>query len=130
MPLSRAAMLGLALSLAGCATLVHGTSQTVTITSEPTGADCKLSRDGAKIGELASTPGQVLVDRSRVPVSVTCEKPGYKPATVVNDPAISPYYAGDLIWFPWLPLTVGVDAVTGGGEAYESAMHVRLAAGP
>jgi hypothetical protein len=90
MPLSRAAMLGLALSLAGCGALVHGTSQTVTITSEPTGADCKLSRDGRKIGELSSTPGQVLVDRSRAPVSLTCEKRGYKPATVVNNPAISP----------------------------------------
>jgi hypothetical protein len=128
--MSRHALSGLSVLLAGCGTVVHGTSQTVAITSEPAGANCQLSRDGEKIGELSSTPGQVLITRSRVPVSVTCEKPGYQAATVVDTADISPVYAGDLLWFPWTPITAGVDAVSGAGEAYDSPVQVRLAAGP
>ena len=43
----------------GCATIVEGTDQTVTIMTDPTGATCRLERDGSTIGIVNATPGSV-----------------------------------------------------------------------
>ncbi len=69
-------VLGLVL-LGGCATVVEGTIQVVTIDSDPQGAQCRLSREGRVIGQVA-TPGAVRVDKSSNPITVLCNKDGYE----------------------------------------------------
>ena len=45
-----------ALALTGCASIISGTSQTITINSNPPGAQCNLLREGLVIGSV-TTPG-------------------------------------------------------------------------
>jgi hypothetical protein len=56
--MQRAGLLMLLVACAGCATIAHGTRQTVTITSDPSGASVTVlskTKDGGEI--LRSTPG-------------------------------------------------------------------------
>ena len=64
--------------LTGCATLVKGASQSVTVNTDPQGATCALTREGKQIAAVNSTPGTVSVDKSRKAVAVSCSKPGYQ----------------------------------------------------
>ena len=43
----------------GCATLVKGSSQGVTVKTEPPGAICELSKKGKTIGIVNPTPGTI-----------------------------------------------------------------------
>jgi len=42
-------------AMAGCATIVKGTDQTVTVDTTPPGATCELKRDGQSIGVVNAT---------------------------------------------------------------------------
>jgi hypothetical protein len=63
----------------GCATIIDGGAQVITVTTVPSGASCAFDRDGERIGVISNTPGSLGVDRSRKAIVVTCEKPGYEP---------------------------------------------------
>lgn len=63
----------------GCATIVEGGAQVITVTTIPSGASCTFDRDGQRIGVIFDTPGSLAVDSSRKAIVVTCEKPGYEP---------------------------------------------------
>ncbi|MCP8938973.1 translation initiation factor 2 [Alsobacter sp. SYSU M60028] len=71
-----AAAMGLALALAGCATVTRGTTNQVTFTSEPSGAEVKTS-----IGHGCTTPCTIEVPRKSEFVA-TFSLEGYKPAQV------------------------------------------------
>ena len=62
--------------LSACATLVNGSSQNVTVSTNPPGASCTLDRVGARIGAIPATPGSVRLDKSKNDLSVTCAKGG------------------------------------------------------
>lgn len=70
-------LLGLAGFAAACATIVEGTDQTVSVTSEPEGAVCKLTREGQTVGAINPTPGSIEVDRSSDDITVKCDLDGY-----------------------------------------------------
>lgn len=69
------------LSLTGCATILAGRSQTLTVQTNPPGATCELTRDGRIIGSVNSSPGAVTIDKTKHDISVLCKKPGYQDAT-------------------------------------------------
>jgi len=64
----------------GCASIVKGTTQSVTVNTDPAGATCVLSRDGQQVAVINPTPGTVTVDKARGTISVTCKKVGYQDA--------------------------------------------------
>jgi hypothetical protein len=64
--------------LHGCATLSHGTTQQISIATEPPGAICTLTRRGLSIATIDPTPGIALVERSESDLLATCSKPGYE----------------------------------------------------
>ena len=66
--------------LSSCATLSHGTTQQISIATEPPGASCTLTRQGLGIATVDPTPGIALVERGESDLLATCSKPGYKPA--------------------------------------------------
>ena len=70
----------LAAALAGCASHSAG-PQTVAVRSDPPGAACTVERAGTVIGTVDPTPGALAVDHSDKPLTVTCRKPGWLPAT-------------------------------------------------
>src|SRR5262245_51828498 len=77
-------------SLSGCGTITQGTSQDIAITSSPPGGHCELNRKGEHVASLYSTPGSVVVDKSRNDIVLTCDKPGYQTASVhlESDPSL------------------------------------------
>ncbi len=51
-----------ALLTSGCATIVKGGSQGVTVKTDPPGANCELSKKGKALGGVNPTSGTVQVD--------------------------------------------------------------------
>lgn len=78
-------LLVLGVSLCSCATITRGTTQAFTITSEPTGADVRLSN-----GLACQTPCALEVKR-RPGFVVTISKAGYK---TVNTSVVSSISGG------------------------------------
>jgi hypothetical protein len=107
-----------------CATITTGTSQPITVTSEPAQAVCQMQRDGALVGAISATPGTVTVSRSSRNMSVRCERPGYQPG-FTNIPAgfqamtLGNILVGGIIG-------IAVDAASGAIGEYPGSVHVTL----
>lgn len=98
----------LALALTNCALISHGTHQTITVTSDPPGAQAALNCDGKPAG-TAETPGTITFKRRHDVCNVTFTREGSESKIVALD--VSPSRA---FW-----LNFGVVAVTGAATAYE-----------
>lgn len=72
------AMFAILMAASGCASIVEGTDQTVTVQTDPSGATCELERDGENVAVVSPTPGSVVLGKSKDDVSVICEKEGYQ----------------------------------------------------
>lgn len=120
------ALLALLLTSA-CATVTTGTTQSVTITSDPTGASCRLERDGATVGVVNPTPGSVSISRSTRDLTVRCERAGHQPGIRT----ISASFQAMTLGYILLGGVVGivVDAASGAVGQYEPNIHVVLPPG-
>ena len=75
------ALFALALTAAGCGTVIHGGSQRLPVSSNPPGATVRAScTDGTSA--QASTPGALVLPRNAEGCTVTVEKSGYRTETV------------------------------------------------
>lgn len=68
-------------AVSGCSLILSGTSQEVTLSTNPPGASCDLIREGRIVGSVASTPGAVNLKKTKHDIQVICKKPGYQDAT-------------------------------------------------
>src|SRR3954465_10143640 len=66
-----------ALLSSGCATIVKGSTQDLTINTDPTGANCDLSRSGIVIATVNPTPGLVQIKKDKNDIEVKWKKSGY-----------------------------------------------------
>lgn len=115
--------------LSACATIVNGSSQTVTVSTTPPGATCTVDRVGARIGAVAQTPGSVRLDKSKNDLSVTCSKPGFQTATVSKAPSFGgATFANILLGVVGGPVAVMVDAASGANYEYPGDIRLDLAA--
>jgi len=116
--IAAAAMLG------GCSTIISGTSQKITVNTDPTGADCALSRDGLIIGRVNPTPGQTEVSTNRSAITVTCKKEGYQDGSNIDAAGFDPAVLGNIL----IGGVVGVvvDAASGGASKYDSVVNITL----
>ena len=70
-------LIGGALALSGCASIVKGTSESIAITTPPTtGASCVLS--SGQGNWTVTSPGSVTVQKSKEDIQVRCDKPGWQ----------------------------------------------------
>ena len=119
-------LLGLAvLSTAGCATVIDGTSQKITVSTTPDHAQCSLTRANETIGEIENTPGIVEVDRTKNSIVVACSKPGYKSGSADDKSGSDGWVYGNfaiggLVGF-------GIDFATGAHNKYTPNVEVALA---
>lgn len=127
-------VLGAALQLSACASILSGTEQTIAVTSTPVGADCNLSRqvdsDGRPVqfARVAPTPGAVTVDRTKYNITVRCALPGYETGSAVLESGTEGMAMGNTIAggvIGW-----GVDSAFGADNKYPSQVNVPLAASP
>ena len=118
-----AALAALGMALSGCATVVKGTHEDITVRTMPAArADCTLRNDDGNWH--VTTPGTVSVARTRRDMTIDCAAPGYTPGRTVarshfNAVTLGNVVAGGLIG-------VGVDAATGANYSYDDRITVPL----
>lgn len=122
-----AALLAGAASLTGCASIVSGTSQVVSVeTLHPTGnvagATCKLEND--KGVYYVTTPGTVTVHRAYGDMNVKCEKPGYDAGLATFKSSTKGMMAGNILFGG--VIGAGVDASTGAAYDYPVLFQIVL----
>jgi hypothetical protein len=123
--MGRLAAIFMLASVAGCASVISGTSQTLTLDTIPSGADCSLTRKGLVIGRVNPTPGAVYVQRTHDDITVSCTKEGYQTGSFLNKSGLEAATFGNII----LGGLVGVfiDAASGANNKYDEKVRIVLA---
>jgi len=117
-------LLGASLLCGGCATLTTSSSQTVTVQTDPPGAICQFMRDRAVVGIVNPTPGTLLVSKSRLDMTIRCDKDGYLEATGAVGSRFQAMTFGNIL-FGGL-VGVVVDASSGAMNKYEPQITITL----
>lgn len=118
--------LGLVMALlagaAGCATIVEGVTQPLTVEVVPADGRCEITRQGVLVG--VSAPGQraIVIQKSQHDLIFTCSAPGYQTKTDTLSSALA---ATTVASFLLLDLGI-VDAATGAWMKYPSRITVVL----
>ena len=122
------ALLALAASLSACSTITTGTTQSMTVNSDPAGATCHLSRGARIVGVVNPTPGTIMVDKSKDAISVRCTKEGYQDAVQTVDNQFQPMTLGNILIGGVIGL--GVDMASGAINKYPTAITVPMQPSP
>lgn len=117
------AAIAIVTSVSGCATIVSGTSQTVTVNSEPTGAACSVERDGVMVSQFV-TPGAVTVSKSSDALAITCRKPGYAPVIGTDPSSLDGVILGNVLFGGLTGM--GIDLLTHADQTYHQNVIVRM----
>lgn len=99
---------GLAVALAGCATIVHGNTQDIRVTSQPSGAVVRVS------SLATTTPGVLKLDRKGIHTLVF-EKTGYRSVEVTLNRTVDGWMFGNILFGGIIGLVI--DFVS--GSAYK-----------
>jgi len=118
-----------AVCLSGCVSVFEGTSQDISVVTNPTGASCAFMReDGRDMGTVGSTPGKLTVRKSKYDLTITCKKQGYQDAAYVNNSGTSATIAANVAVD--LLLTAGissiVDSANGADNKYDSVVNLTM----
>jgi hypothetical protein len=120
-PYAATAALGVALS--GCATIVEGTTQSVSVNTAPEqGAQCTLVNSEGTW--YVTTPGTTTVHKTKTDLDVTCTKPGFQSGHVVAYSHFGATTAANVI--AGGVVGIGVDAFSGANYHYDSPITVAL----
>lgn len=76
----------------GCATIIHGKLQNVSIATVPADAIVKASD-----GETCTTPGVLKLDRALSSYTLHIEKEGYKPIDITLRKDVDPWFFGNIL---------------------------------
>ncbi len=126
--MQRFAALALMALLPACATVVEGTSDTVTLSTTPAGATCTVDRNGERVGAVAATPGSLRLSKSRHDLNVTCTKEGYQLATTTASSRFTGATFGNIL--AGGVVGVVVDAASGANNRYPPDVRLDLAENP
>lgn len=123
-----AALGAVLLGLQGCASIVSGSSQTVSVDSPGcAGARCDLSNDKGKYF-VTSTPGTVTLNRSYNKLQVTCSRDGITSNPLSVTSTTKGMAFGNIIFGG--VIGVGVDVATGAAYDYPQLISVAMQCGP
>ena len=111
-----------------CASITQGTTQAVSVQTEPPGAQCVISRNGETLGVINPTPGSLTVGKSSQALTVRCERPGYQAGLTTVPSAMAPMTAGNILFGGVIGL--GIDAASGAMNQYPPNVSLALAAQP
>ena len=110
--------------LAGCASIIDGSSQDIEINTTPQGASCTLTRAGETLGSVAETPGTIKVEKTKDDITVTCKKNGYAASVYVDKSGSDGTTLGNII----LGGGIGwaVDSARGADNKYDTPITLVL----
>lgn len=115
------------LPLGGCATILSGRSQEMTINTAPAGADCDIVRLGK--GDLVArvkTPQTITLRKTKHDLRITCTKPGYQETTHLVKSEIEGASWGNII----LGGGIGWAIDSAGGADNKYARYVNISLPP
>ncbi|WP_300299699.1 hypothetical protein [Ferrovibrio sp.] len=122
-----AAALGMSVAISGCVSVFEGTSQDISVGTNPAGATCSFIREGQSIGTV-QTPGILTVRKSKHDITIKCNKDGYHEASYLNNSGVSGTIAANVVVD--ILLTAGissiVDSANGADNKYDSAVNLTL----
>lgn len=122
------AFLVAAIAVSGCSTILTGTSQGITVTTNPTGATCTIDRGGQRVGAIAQTPNTVQISKSASPLDIECSKEGFQTASLKHKADFAGATVGNLLLGG--VIGVAVDAASGASSIYPSEVRLALVALP
>jgi len=123
----RRSLIGLALLLAGCATITRGTTQIVSVdTPGVQGAMCTASTSTGP--QQIQTPGVVTLAKGSASISVRCTKECYQEGVGVISSSVEPMAAGNIILGGVVGL--GVDAMSGAMNKYPDQITITMIPDP
>lgn len=112
--------------LAGCASIVSGTSQSVSVTTTPvTGAMCALSNSEGK-WYIPYTPSSVVIHKSTSDLNIDCQKVGYYDGYARVKSHLRPMIAGNVIFGFAGTIGAGVDSVDGAAFSYPIDIQIPM----
>ena len=104
-----------AMALSGCATIIKGTTQSVSLDSTPVqGAACTLVNSEGTW--FVATPGSITVHKTKTDITATCKKDGYQDAIQTIPSHFNGATAGNIIAGGLIG--IGVDAASGANYSY------------
>ncbi|MCY3669947.1 MAG: hypothetical protein OXH14_02595 [Alphaproteobacteria bacterium] len=123
--LRRLASRAVLLALSACSGVIDNSEQPVTVFTEPPGAYCVLSRSGATVGVISTSPGLLHVEKSKSHISVRCSKALHEDGTAVLAASRRDLTIGQIVVKG--PIGLAFDAGTGATHEYPSSITVFLA---
>ena len=110
--------------LAGCATITTGSSQNVTLVTEPGGAACVFSRGGEIMGVINPTPGTLMLTKGHGDIRVRCSKEGFVDSSGVVGAKFQKMTFGNILFGGIIGIVV--DAASGATGEYEPQITITL----
>ena len=109
--------------LAGCATIVQGTTELVSVTTTPEqGAQCSLKNSEGTW--FVTTPGSTTVHKTKNDLTVSCKKDGYPGGEMLATARFGGTTVGNVI--AGGAIGIVVDAASGANYYYDSPITVDL----
>jgi hypothetical protein len=110
--------------LGACSSIAEGTSQQISVVTNPPGAACKFHRNGEIVGMVNPTPGGALIKKTKHHIEVVCDKDGYQEARYLNKSGIQEATFGNII----LGGGIGwaIDSASGADNKYEDAVNITM----
>ena len=116
-------VLPLLMVLAGCATIIKGTTQSISLKTPPAeGAQCELKN--AEGTWYVTTSGSVTVHKTKTDLTVICTKAGFQDATATIPARFNGVTAGNILLGGIVGLTV--DAASGANYGYTELTEIPL----
>ena len=116
-------IIGLGLTVCGCASVIKGSSQSIAISTPPTtGASCTLG--SAQGNWMVISPGVASVEKSKEDIQVRCVKPGWQDAAATIPSNFEGWTVGNLLLGGIIGL--GVDAATGAINEYPHTFQIAM----
>lgn len=110
--------------LTGCAAVVEGVRQDITVNTTPDGASCALNRAGVPIATITSTPATVNVRKTRDDIEIVCELDGYLKTARIDESGTAAVVFGNILIGGVIGLVV--DVSTGASNKYDDTLEIAL----
>jgi hypothetical protein len=106
------------LLVASCASVTTGTTQSLTVVSDPAGAQCKLLRgdSATMVGMIPQTPTTLRIDKSAELMTIECTKDGHEVTRTYLEPDFQAMTLGNAILGGGVGLMI--DAASGAMAKY------------
>ncbi len=117
-------VLGFALLVSACSSVIEGTSQEIVVNTVPEGAECAFEREGQIIGRISKTPGGLTIEKTKHDMNIICNKEGYQEATFFNKSDVAGATVGNILiggGIGWI-----IDSASGADNKYTTPVNVTL----